>query len=290
MSAPADRGAPADGVARVVLITGAAGGIGRALTRRFADGRTGLVLVDRNADGLAALAQDLDDPPTILTETVDITEDDAVDALVTRVQDRWGAVDVLVNNAAYAYDDDLLGTTPARWDEQVAIALRSVFLCSRAVLPGMRRRGRGVIVNMASVNAHQYFGNEAYSAAKAGVESLTRSIAVRYGPDGVRALALGIGTVLTPGAWDARLERDPDIVDRLRSWYPMRRLGTPEDIAALTAFVASDEASWITGTTIMVDGGLTAGNLRLAEDVLGIEPGGPPGPAQTRPDATAAAF
>lgn len=254
---------------RVVLITGAAGGIGRALSHRFAASGAGLVLVDRDGDRLGVLARDLGDQVPTMLETLDITDEEAVSDLVTRVEHRWSAVDVLVNNAAYAYDDALLETTPERWDEQVAIALRAVYLCSRAVLPGMQRGGGGVVVNMASVNAHQYFGNEAYSAAKAGVESLTRSIAVRYGPDGVRAVALGIGTVLTPGAWDARIERDPDIVERLTRWYPTGRLGSPEDVAALAAFVASDEASWITGTTIMVDGGLTAGNLRLAEDVLG---------------------
>lgn len=253
---------------RVVLITGAAGGIGRALTRRFAEPGTALVLVDRDGDSLEALVAELGDVP-VMAETLDITDEKAIEDLVGGIEDRWAAVGVLINNAAYAYDEDLLDTTPARWDEQVAIALRAPYLCSRAVLPGMQRTGSGVIVNMASVNAHQHFGNEAYSAAKAGVESLTRSIAVRYGPDGVRSVALGIGTVLTPGAWDARIERDPDIVERLTRWYPAGRLGLPEDIAELSHFVASDAASWITGTTIMIDGGLTAGNSQLAADVLG---------------------
>lgn len=254
---------------RVVLITGAAGGIGRALTARFAGPGTALVLLDRDAEALTDLVAGLGDAADVAAEAVDITDADAIDRVVDQVQERWDAVDVLLNNAAYAYDDDLLATTPERWDEQIDIGLRSVYLCSRAVLPGMRRAGGGVIVSMSSVNAHQHLGNEAYSAAKAGVESLTRSIAVRHGADGVRAVALGIGTVLTPGAWEARIERDPDIVARLTRWYPAGRLGRPEDVAALAHFVASAEASWITGTTIMVDGGLTAGNRLLADDVLG---------------------
>jgi len=253
---------------RVVLITGAAGGIGGAVTHRFAEPGTALVLVDRDADRLSALAEGLGDGVATMVETLDITDAEEVAGLVGRVEDQWGAVAVLINNAAYAYDEPLIETTPERWDEQVAIALRAPYLCSRAVLPGMQRAGRGVIVNMASVNAQQYFGNEAYSAAKAGVESLTRSIAVRHGGDGVRAVALGIGTVLTPGAWDARIRRDPDIIERVTRWYPAGRLGSPEDIAELCHFVASDQASWITGTTIMIDGGLTAGNLQLAHDVL----------------------
>lgn len=253
---------------RVVLITGAAGGIGRALTARFAGPGTALVLLDRDGDALADLVGRLGEADDVLAGTTDVTDADAVERVVIEVEQRWGAVDVLLNNAAYAYDDDLLATEPDRWDEQIDIGLRSVYLCSRAVLPGMRRAGDGVIVSMSSVNAHQHLGNEAYSAAKAGVESLTRSMAVRHGADGIRAVALGIGTVLTPGAWDARIERDPDIVERLTRWYPAGRLGRPEDVAALAHFVASDEASWITGTTIMVDGGLTAGNRVLADDIL----------------------
>lgn len=227
------------------------------------------MLVDRDGDRLSDLVGVLADEVPVLAEPLDITDALAVEDLVTRVEDRWAAVDVLINNAAYAYDDEPLDTTPQRWDEQVAIALRAPYLCSCAVLPGMQSTGGGVIVNMASVNARQYFGNEAYSAAKAGVESLTRSIAVRYGPDGVRAVALGVGTVLTPGAWDARIARDPEIVERLTQWYPAGRLGSPGDIAELSHFVASERASWITGTTIMVDGGMSAGNAKLAQHVLG---------------------
>lgn len=262
----------------MIVVTGAAGGIGRAIARRLGeDPRARLVLVDRDADGLRELGSRLGRSRRVRLETVDITDEEAVSALFARVHDEWGGVDVLVNNAAYAYDESLVDTEPERWDEQIAIVLRSVYLCSRAVLPHMRRQGRGVIVTMSSVNAHQYFGNEAYSAAKAAVESLTRSLAVRYGPDGIRAVALGIGTVITPGAWQRRQEHDPQIIERMSGWYPLRRLGTPEDVAALVAFVSSEDAQWITGTTIMIDGGLTAGNARLAGDVLGTGQDDPAG-------------
>lgn len=262
----------------MIVLTGAAGGIGRAIVRRLReDPAARLVLVDRDDDGLQELGDQLGRSSRVRLETADITDEEAVSALFARVADEWGGVDVLVNNAAYAYDESLLETEPDRWDEQIAIVLRAVYLCSRAVLPYMRRQGHGVIVSMSSVNAHQYFGNEAYSAAKAAVESLTRSLAVRYGPDGIRAVALGIGTVITPGAWQRRQEHDPRIIERMSGWYPLRRLGTPEDVAELVEFVSSSAAQWITGTTIMIDGGLTAGNARLADDVLGTPQGAPAG-------------
>lgn len=270
----------ADDAGRVIVVTGAAGGIGRAIARRLLqDPAARLLLVDRDEEGLHEVGDQLGQSSRVQLETTDITDEEAVSALFARVGDECGGVDVLVNNAAYAFDESLLDTEPDRWDEQIGIVLRSVYLCSRAVLPYMRRRRRGVIVSMSSVNAHQYFGNEAYSAAKAAVESLTRSLAVRYGPDGIRAVALGIGTVITPGAWQRRQEHDPRIIERMSEWYPLRRLGTPDDVAALVEFVASDAAQWITGTTIMIDGGLTAGNARLADDVLGT-------PQEGRPDVT----
>ncbi|GGM64285.1 SDR family NAD(P)-dependent oxidoreductase [Microbacterium saperdae] len=255
----------------MLLLTGAAGGIGRAIAHRLMqDPSAALILVDRDEAGLRDLDDRLGGSSRVRLEAVDITDEEAVSALFARAAAEWGGVDVLINNAAYAYDESLLDTDPARWDEQIAVVLRSVYLCSRAALPHMRGRGGGVIVSMSSVNAHQYFGNEAYSAAKAAVESLTRSMAVRYGPDGVRAVALGIGTVITSGAWQRRQEQDPQIIERMSGWYPLRRLGTPDDVAALVEFVASDAASWITGTTLMIDGGLQAGNARLADDVLGF--------------------
>ncbi|WP_159621397.1 SDR family NAD(P)-dependent oxidoreductase [Ruania rhizosphaerae] len=256
----------------VVLITGAAGGIGSAMARRFAADGAALELVDVRPDGLADVAAGLvKHGVAVHTHTADITDETAVDALFAEINDRTRGVDVLINNAAYAYDEDLHETTPDRWDEQVAIALRAPYLCTRAALPTMRERGHGVVCNISSVNAYQYYGNAAYSAAKSGLNSLTRSTAVRYGRDGIRAFGLGVGTVITPGAWDERRRRDPGIIDRVTRWYPAGRLGTPEDIANAAAFLSSEDASWITGTTLMIDGGLTAGNNLLAADVLSGE-------------------
>jgi NAD(P)-dependent dehydrogenase (short-subunit alcohol dehydrogenase family) len=160
----------------------------------------------------------------------------------------------------------------ATWDRDVAVVLKSVFLCSQAVLPSMIERKRGVIVNISSVNALTALGNEAYSAAKAGMINLTQGIAVRYGAHGIRCNAIAPGTVRTP-IWQERIDRDPVVFQRLVKWYPLGRVGEPEDIANATMFLASDEASWITGAVLPVDGGLLAGNYRMTRELL-AEAGG----------------
>jgi NAD(P)-dependent dehydrogenase (short-subunit alcohol dehydrogenase family) len=125
-----------------------------------------------------------------------------------------------------------------------------------------------VIVNVASVNAVGFYGNEAYSAAKAGLLSLTRSLAVGYGKHGIRCNAVVPGTIATP-IWQQRVDRDPAILERLKRWYPLGRVGTPQDVGAAIAFLAGDDASWITGVALPVDGGLLAGNGPMTDDILG---------------------
>jgi NAD(P)-dependent dehydrogenase (short-subunit alcohol dehydrogenase family) len=130
--------------------------------------------------------------------------------------------------------------------------------------------GRGVILNIGSVSGLGAFGDPAYSAAKAGLINLTENIAVRYGRHGVRANAIAPGTVLTP-LWEERVAKDPTLLSRLAEWYPLRRLGQPADVAHAVLFLASDEASWITGIALRVDGGLLAGSDTLARTVR-VEP------------------
>lgn len=255
---------------QVVVITGAAGGLGSAMSRWFAAVGARVALVDRAVDGMTLLATELIAAGGRVSQhAADISDERHVDALFDEIHASWGRVDVMINNAAFADDESLTDTAPERWDAQVDTALRGPYLCARAVLPGMRQRRHGVILNISSVNAKLYVGNEAYSAAKAGLDSLTRSIAVRYGPEGVRAVGIGVGTIVTPGAWGARLQRNPEVSARLTRWYPARRLGHPDDVVQLAAFLVSPQATWITGTTVMLDGGLTAGNPLLAADILG---------------------
>ena len=134
--------------------------------------------------------------------------------------------------------------------------------------------GSGVILNISSVNALTYFGNEAYSAAKAGILSLTRSLAVRYGPFGVCVEAIAPGTLRTP-AWEQRQQKDAGVFERVAKWYPLGRIGEPEDVAGAALFLASEEAAWISGAVLPVDGGRSAGNMQMTQEII-TEPNDPP--------------
>jgi NAD(P)-dependent dehydrogenase (short-subunit alcohol dehydrogenase family) len=131
----------------------------------------------------------------------------------------------------------------------------------------MIERGKGALVNIASVNGLSALGNEAYSAAKAGMINLTQGIAVRYGANGIRCNAIAPATIRTP-IWQERIDRDPMVFERLVKWYPLGRVGEPDDIANAALFLASDDASWITGTVLVVDGGLLAGSFRMTRELL----------------------
>ena len=243
-----------------VIVTGGGSGIGRALCRRFA------------SDGASVLVADIDGERAVevagLVGGTSVTGDVTVASDVERIVAAVDRIDVLVNNAGGGMADDVRAIDEEEWEHDIALNLTSAFHCSKAVLPGMIERGRGVIVNIASVNGLGFYANEPYSAAKAGLISLTRSIATRYGRHGVRAVAIAPGTIRTP-LWQERVDREPAIFERLVRWYPLRRVGEPEDVAAAAAFLASDEASWITGEVLRVDGGLLAGNERMARELVG---------------------
>jgi NAD(P)-dependent dehydrogenase (short-subunit alcohol dehydrogenase family) len=187
--------------------------------------------------------------------------------MVEEAASAFGRIDVLVNNAAVCAADGLLETEEDAWDRELATDLKGVYACSRAALRHMVAQGSGVIVNVASVNGLAAFGNEAYSAAKAGVINLTHNVAVRYGRHGVRCNAVAPGTIRTP-AWEERARRDPAIFERLARWYALGRVGEPEDVASAVLFLASDDASWITGTVLRVDGGLLSGNPEMVREVV----------------------
>ncbi len=242
-----------------VLVTGGGSGIGRAICRRFASDGASVLVADIVRERAEEVAE--------LVGGAAVQADVTVAADVARMVAAVDRVDVLVNNAGGGDADDVLEIDEAAWDQDIALNLKSAYLCSKAVLPGMIERGGGVIVNIASVNGLAFFANEPYSAAKAGLISLTRSMATRYGRHGVRAVAIAPGTIRTP-LWQERVDKEPAIFERLLRWYPLRRVGEPDDVAAAAAFLASDDASWITGEVLRVDGGLLAGNERMARELV----------------------
>ena len=253
---------------RVAIVTGAGAGLGSVIARGLAREGAGVVVADLDERSARAVADEIvSGGGRTLAAGVDVGVASDVSAMVSAAREELGAVDLLVNNAARAVDDGPLEISEQDWDRDVAILLKGAFLCARAVLPGMVERGRGAIVSIGSVNARSYFGNEPYSAAKAGVESLTRSLAVRYGPDGVRANVVAPGTLRT-AAWQARAERDPSVLERMAKWYPLGRVGEPEDVVGAVLFLLSDEAAWITGAVLPVDGGIGAGNPLMAREIV----------------------
>ena len=173
----------------------------------------------------------------------------------------------MINNAGKNDDTPFEKFSLEQWNSDLGVNLTGPFLLCRQILPHMKAQG-GCIVNVGTVNMLSFYGNEAYSAAKAGLESLTRSLAVTLGQYNIRVNIVAPGTVHT-SAWDRRFARDPEIGRKLLKFYPLNRLGSARDIACAIRFLASKDAAWITGTTLRVDGGLLSGNGPMTFDMMG---------------------
>jgi NAD(P)-dependent dehydrogenase (short-subunit alcohol dehydrogenase family) len=253
----------------VVAITGAAGGIGRELCRYFVGQGASIAALDRS-DTVIAVAEELRATSGARVEAaiVDIVDADAVRQAFAKVTDALGGetVDILINNAGLSRHPTLERTTPAGFSDDVDTNLKGAYYCTHAVLPAMKARRSGVIVNIASVNGFTALGDPAYSAAKAGMISLTRAVALEYGRFNIRANAVCPGTVRTP-LWNDRVSRDPEVLTRLTRWYPLGRVVEPLEVARAVAFLASDASSAITGAVLPVDCGLTAGNIVMAREL-----------------------
>lgn len=257
---------------KIALVTGAGSGIGQAIAELFAQEGARVVVDDRYGPRAQETVERIKAAGgEALAVEADVSKKAAVEAMVAQALSSYGRVDILVNNAAVGTGDDILQIDEADWDAGLAVVLKSVYLCCRAVLPGMIAQKSGAIVNIASVNGLTGLGEEAYSAAKAGVINLTQNMALKYGRFNVRANVICPGTIQTP-IWQPQLQKDPQIFERLIPWYPLGRIGQPEDVARAALFLASDEAAWITGVTLPVDGGLMAGSYRMARELEAVAP------------------
>jgi NAD(P)-dependent dehydrogenase (short-subunit alcohol dehydrogenase family) len=251
---------------KVVAITGAAGGIGQALCRHFGDEGAVIAALDKSEE-VIPFAEDLTKAGcTIAPFVLDVGDRDAVKEAFVSLARRLGAADILVNNAGFSQHATLSRTNPASWQHEVNGNLNGAYYCAHAVIPGMQAKGGGSIIAIGSVNGLAALGDPAYSAAKAGMISLTQSLAIEFGRHGIRANAVLPGTVRTP-LWKRRAAKEPEVLAKLVRWYPLGRIVEPEDVARAVGFLASDAASAITGVALPVDCGLTAGNIVMAREL-----------------------
>jgi 3-oxoacyl-[acyl-carrier protein] reductase len=231
---------------RICIITGAAQGIGAATVAKFAAEGAMVIGCDRRIDHALPGAAD--------TFAVDVTDRTQVDAMVAAVKTKYGRIDVLVNNAGITKDARLVKMTLEQFDAVVDVNLRGVFHCAQAVADTMIAQGGGVILNASSVvGIYGNFGQTNYAATKFGVIGFTKTWSRELGPKGIRVNAVAPGFVETP-----ILATIPDkVLQHMREQVPLHRLGKPEEIANVYAFLASDEASYINGAVIEVSGGMT---------------------------------
>jgi NAD(P)-dependent dehydrogenase (short-subunit alcohol dehydrogenase family) len=250
---------------KVAIVTGAGSGIGRAAALRFAAEGASVVSADVVAEAAEATAELIGSSARAMA--VDVTRPDDVEAMVAAAIETFGRVDVLYANAGVGGVGTAGDTSEEEWDRVVGVNLTGVWRCCKHVLAPMVAAGRGSIVLQASIGGIRGVpAVAAYAAAKAGVIGLCRQMALDYGPQGIRVNALAPGTVPTPlvqGIWSAGagLVAGDDLESRVAAaaaLYPLRRVGTPDDIANVALFLASDESGWVTGAVYVVDGGKTA--------------------------------
>jgi NAD(P)-dependent dehydrogenase (short-subunit alcohol dehydrogenase family) len=250
---------------KVAVVAGGSLGMGRATARRLAEGGAAVVLCGHDDGSVEdALAELRGAGLEVDGRRADVTSSDEVEGLVRLAAERYGGVDILVNSAGIQRYGTVVDTPEEVWDEVLAVNLKGMFLTAKHCVPEMRRRGGGAIVNIASVQAFAtQAGVAAYSASKGGVVALTKAMAVDHAADNIRCNAVCPGSVDTPMLrWAADLFKGDSTVDEtIHAWgrsHPLGRVARAEEVAEVIAFLASDRASFVTGSELRVDGGLLA--------------------------------
>jgi 2-hydroxycyclohexanecarboxyl-CoA dehydrogenase len=245
---------------RVAFVTGAAGGIGRAICRRFVDEGIHVVAADIDADALKKMCGELSGAAKLFPMILDITDFQAVEATIADVVKSFGRIDILVNNAGWDVAKPFLETSPEFWDKVISINLKGPLNLHRVIVPHMVAAGRGKVINIASdAGRVGSTGESVYSACKGGLISFTKSLARECARQNVHLNAV------CPGPTDTQLLRSfvgegdygQKLYEKLKKAIPLKRLGQPGDLPGIIAFLSSDDADFITGQVISVSGGLT---------------------------------
>ena len=249
---------------KAIIVTGAAHGIGRAIAERYGQEGATVVVSDIDGPGADAVAKGISDAGgAAVAVTTDVSDKDAVDRLFDQTLDRFGTVDAIVNSAGLVNTErHFLEGDEAWWDQIHAVNLKGTFLCGLRAAQHMARKGNGVIINLSSGGATRaHRGNAAYDATKGGIEALTRAMAVDLAPYGVRVNGLIPGSINTS-------DMSPDVKKERGQAIPMGRVGEPQDMTGAAVFLVSDDAAYVTGQMVAVDGGILAAMRSPAADIF----------------------
>jgi NAD(P)-dependent dehydrogenase (short-subunit alcohol dehydrogenase family) len=260
---------------KVALVTGAAMGIGEATARTLADAGATVALLDRNEEkGVAATKKIISSGGKASFYNCDVTSSEQLNKTIQSAVQTWGGIDILVSNAGIQRYGDVVATDETLWDEVLDTNLKSCYLVTKHVIPAMLHRGGGAIVAVGSVQSVSAVANSAaYVAAKHGILGLIRSIALDFASRKIRANCVLPGAIDTPMLrWAASLAPDPGgVIESCNRLHALGRIGQPEEVAQVIAFLASDAASFITGAALLVDGGMMvpAGGMAFSETGTG---------------------
>lgn len=238
---------------KVAMVTGAGRGIGKAVATRLLGEGAVVVMIDCDTRGL----EDAAGRDAVWVVKVDVACRAGVDSVIEGLRRRWGRLDILVNNAAIAAGISFMDLTQADWERVLRVNLIGMFHCAQAAVPLMAESGGGSIINLSSITAEAGAGSLAhYASTKGAIRSFTCSLAVALADKGIRANSVSPGTIRTPA--NSRSLDDPVLLAEALTRIPAGRIGQPEDVAALVAYLAADESAYLNGTDILIDGGQRA--------------------------------
>jgi meso-butanediol dehydrogenase / (S,S)-butanediol dehydrogenase / diacetyl reductase len=249
-----------------VIVTGGAGSIGSAVCKMFLENKAELIVIDKDGKKIKKLRKEVQAKARFIQ--ADISSPLIARQAISQAGEMLGRIDVLVNLAGFAQGGDITETDEETYWKDINNNLTSTFFCIRTAIPFMKEGGGGAIVNVSSINSVIGIGEVSYSAAKAGINSLTKTTAVRYGRYGIHCNSLLLGTIKTNSpSWQKRVQEDPDVFDRIASKIPRKKVGTSSEAAELIIFLASDVSRLINGAEIVADGGwsLAAGTVKEKE-------------------------